>query len=120
MGNIFLTMQSSRSSKRIEAELVTDTNVESLRKLFEKIFPILSMTEMKGNFYTNFTSSLGFAILAFYDQKLAGAVCCQLEGENRLYVRIIGTLSRYRRKGVAGHLMSRVIQEAGARGLGCV
>ena len=38
--------------------------------LFEKIFPILSMTEMKGNFYSNFTSNLGFAILAFYDKKL--------------------------------------------------
>ena len=28
------------------------------------------MTEMKGNFYSNFTSNLGFAILAFYDKKL--------------------------------------------------
>ena len=78
------------------------------------------MTEMKGNFYSNFTSNLGFAILAFFDKKLvdkkqntiliqtkkhknglmfikAGAVCCQLEGDNRLYVRIIGTLSRCRR-----------------------
>ena len=40
------------------------------RTLFEKIFPILSMTEMKGNFYSNFTNNLGFAILAFYDKKL--------------------------------------------------
>lgn len=81
-------MQSRASSKRIESELVTETNVQSLRylhmyielfsnfisiffrMLFEKIFPILSMTEMKGNFYSNFTSNLGFAILAFYDKKL--------------------------------------------------
>ena len=27
------------------------------------------MTEMKGNFYSNFTSNLGFAILAFYENK---------------------------------------------------
>ena len=81
-----------RSSKRIKTELVTETTVQSLRcnkytcldilererkrkyffyrLLFEQIFLILSMTEMKGNFYSNFTNNLGFAILAFYDKKL--------------------------------------------------
>ena len=40
------------------------------RSLNEKIFPILSVTEMTGSFYNNFISSAGFAILASYDQKL--------------------------------------------------
>ena len=40
------------------------------RSLNEKIFPILSVTEMTGSFYNNFISSTGFAILASYDQKL--------------------------------------------------
>ena len=40
------------------------------RSLNEKIFPILSVTEMTGSFYNNFVTGAGFAILASYDQKL--------------------------------------------------
>ena len=41
------------------------------RSLNEKIFPILSVTEMNASFYNNFMSrSLGFAVLAFLDKKL--------------------------------------------------
>ena len=39
------------------------TNV--CRSLNEKIFPILSVTEMSGSFYDVFTASLGCAYLAF-------------------------------------------------------
>ena len=45
-------------------------NCPVCRSLNEKIFPILSVTEMTGSFYNNFVSSAGFAILASYDQKL--------------------------------------------------
>ena len=44
--------------------------VQCARSLNEKIFPILSVTEMTGSFYNNFITSAGFAILAYYDQKL--------------------------------------------------
>jgi len=102
--------------RQIKTDFVTEKNIESLKSLNEKIFPILSVTEMNASFYNNFMSrSLGFAVLAFLDKKLAGAVCCQMVENNSLYVRIIGTLSRYRRKGVAAALMNQVIQEASLR-----
>ena len=73
--------------RKIDTEVVTKNSLESLkyvvilklrslssyyqlRNLNEKIFPILSVTEMNGSFYNNFTSNLGFAVLAFLDRKL--------------------------------------------------
>ena len=52
---------------------------------------------MNDKFYQKFTSEAGFAILAYLDDKLAGAVCCQLLLNNCVYIKFIGTLSRYRR-----------------------
>ena len=57
--------------RKIKTEIVSGSTLESLKKLNEQIFPILSVTEMTDNFYKNFTNSLGFAVLAFLDMKLA-------------------------------------------------
>ena len=56
--------------RKIKTEIVSGSTLESLKKLNEQIFPILSVTEMTDNFYKNFTNSLGFAVLAFLDMKL--------------------------------------------------
>merc|ERR1719433_937171 len=77
---------------RIRLEEVTSTNLTTLKDINQKIFPILTVTDMP-----------------------AGAVCCQLTDNNGLYLRFIGTLNRHRRKGVAKKLMQRVLQEAQER-----
>ena len=56
--------------RKIKTEIVSGSTLESLKKLNEQIFPILSVTEMTDNFYKNFTNSAGFAVLAFLDMKL--------------------------------------------------
>merc|ERR1712179_269729 len=57
----------------------------------------------------------GFAFLAYWNDMLAGAACCQLTDNNGLYLRFIGTLNRHRRKGVAKKLMQKVLEEAKER-----
>ena len=42
-------------------------------------------------------------------------VCCELTETDALYIRLLGTLSRHRRKGVAKAMMARVMQEADRR-----
>merc|ERR1712106_19447 len=106
--------------RRISVERVVPTNVAKLRELNQKIFPILSVTEMSDNFYQAFTKDTGFAFLAFHDKALAGSVCCQQVGENSLYLRFIGTISRHRRKGVGKAMMGQVMKEAMARDMDSV
>jgi len=101
--------------RQIKTEIVTENNLNKLKILNEKIFPILSMTEMNENFYKIFTTSQGFALIATIDEKQAGAICCQMVANNSLYIRFIGTLSRFRRKGVGASLMAKVLREATAR-----
>jgi len=87
-----------------------------LRDINQKIFPILTVTNMSDNQWSQFVKKdSGFAFLAYWNDMLAGAVCCQLTDNNGLYLRFIGTLNRHRRKGVAKKLMQRVLQEAKER-----
>merc|ERR1711976_234434 len=101
--------------RKIRTDIVTNSNLGNLKSLNEKIFPILSVTVMNDKFYQKFTSEAGFAILAYLDDKLAGAVCCQVLLNNCVYIKFIGTLSRYRRKGVGAALMTKVLHEAETR-----
>jgi len=57
----------------------------------------------------------GFAFIAYYSDMLAGAVCCELTDNNGVYIRLIGTLSRHKRKGVGKALLSKVFKEAESR-----
>merc|ERR1712055_27591 len=101
---------------RIRLEEVTSTNLTLLRDINQKIFPILTVTDMSANQWSQFVKKdSGFAFLAYWNDMLAGAVCCQLTDNNGLYLRFIGTLNRHRRKGVAKKLMQRVLQEAQER-----
>merc|ERR1711970_1209372 len=101
---------------RIRLEEVTSTNLTLLRDINQKIFPILTVTNMSDNQWSQFVKKdSGFAFLAYWNDMLAGAVCCQLTDNNGLYLRFIGTLNRHRRKGVAKKLMQRVLEEAKAR-----
>merc|ERR1712032_422082 len=87
---------------RIRLEEVTSTNLTLLRDINQKIFPILTVTDMSANQWSQFVKKdSGFAFLAYWNDMLAGAVCCQLTDNNGLYLRFIGTLNRHRRKGVA-------------------
>merc|ERR1711971_1434476 len=101
---------------RIRLEEVTSTNLTLLRDINQKIFPILTVTDMSANQWSQFVKKdSGFAFLAYWNDMLAGAVCCQLTDNNGLYLRFIGTLNRHRRKGVAKKLMQRVVEEAKER-----
>merc|ERR1712142_1101363 len=83
------------------------------RDLNQKIFPILSVTEMSDSFYNIFTEEdTGFAFLAYYSGMLAGLVCCELQDNNGLFIRFIGTVNRHRRKGVGKAMLERVLKEA--------
>merc|ERR1712110_1219855 len=105
-----------RDMGRIRLEEVTSTNLSLLRDINQKIFPILTVTNMSDNQWSQFVKKdSGFAFLAYWNDMLAGAVCCQLTDNNGLYLRFIGTLNRHRRKGVAKKLMQRVLQEAKER-----
>merc|ERR1711874_445919 len=105
-----------RDMGRIRIEEVTSTNLSLLRDINQKIFPILTVTNMSDNQWSQFVKKdSGFAFLAYWNDMLAGAVCCQLTDNNGLYLRFIGTLNRHRRKGVAKKLMQRVLQEAQER-----
>jgi len=98
---------------RIVLEPVTTEKVTILRDLNQKIFPILSVTEMGDSFYNIFTEEeTGFAFLAYYSGMLAGAVCCEFQDNNGLFIRFIGTVNRHRRKGVAKAMLGRVLKEA--------
>merc|ERR1712018_332735 len=100
----------------IRLEEVTSTNLTLLRDINQKTFPILTVTDMSANQWSQFVKKdSGFAFLAYWNDMLAGAVCCQLTDNNGLYLRFIGTLNRHRRKGVAKKLMQRVLQEAQER-----
>jgi len=101
---------------RIRLEEVTSTNLTLLRDINQKIFPILTVTDMSANQWSQFVKKdSGFAFLAYWNDMLAGAVCCQLTDNNGLYLRFIGTLNRHRRKGVAKKLMQKVLEEAKER-----
>merc|ERR1712010_339933 len=101
---------------RIRLEEVSSTNLTLLRDINQKIFPILTVTDMSANQWSQFVKKdSGFAFLAYWNDMLAGAVCCQLTDNNGLYLRFIGTLNRHRRKGVAKKLMQRVLEEAKVR-----
>merc|ERR1712110_567676 len=105
-----------RDMGRIRIEEVTSTNLSLLRDINQKIFPILTVTNMSDNQWSQFVKKdSGFAFHAYWNDMLAGAVCCQLTDNNGLYLRFIGTLNRHRRKGVAKKLMQRVLQEAKER-----
>merc|ERR1712032_700516 len=105
-----------RDMGRIRIEEVTSTNLSLLRDINQKIFPILTVTNMSDNQWSQFVKKdSGFAFLAYWNDMLAGAVCCQLTDNNGLYLRFIGTLNRHRRKGVAKKLMQRVLEEAKER-----
>merc|ERR1712032_1259142 len=83
---------------RIRLEEVTSTNLTLLRDINQKIFPILTVTDMSANQWSQFVKKdSGFAFLAYWNDMLAGAVCCQLTDNNGLYLRFIGTLNRHRR-----------------------
>eukprot|EP00091_Calanus_sinicus_P021174 TRINITY_DN6137_c0_g1_i2.p1 TRINITY_DN6137_c0_g1~~TRINITY_DN6137_c0_g1_i2.p1 ORF type:complete len:152 (-),score=39.99 TRINITY_DN6137_c0_g1_i2:255-710(-) len=98
---------------RIRTEQVTERQLSVLRDINQKIFPILSVTEMSEDFYNNFIDEdTGFAFLAYYNDMLAGAVCCEMTDNNGLYIRFIGTLNRHRRKGVGKAMLGRVVKEA--------
>ena len=45
----------------------------------------------------------------------AGVVCCEMTENNGLYIRLVGTLNRHRRKGVGKAMLGRVMQEANKR-----
>merc|ERR1712001_593999 len=105
-----------RDMGRIRIEVVTSTNLSLLRDIHQKIFPILTVTNMSDNQWTQFVKKdPGFAFLAYWNDMLAVAVCSQLTDNNGLYLRFIGTLNKHRRKGVAKKLMQRVLQEAKER-----
>merc|ERR1712083_810852 len=88
-----------RDMGRIRIEEVTSTNLSLLRDINQKIFPILTVTNMSDNQWSQFVKKdSGFAFLAYWNDMLAGAVCCQLTDNNGLYLRFIGTLNRHRRK----------------------
>merc|ERR1711974_366112 len=87
-----------RDMGRIRIEEVTSTNLSLLRDINQKIFPILTVTNMSDNQWSQFVKKdSGFAFLAYWNDMLAGAVCCQLTDNNGLYLRFIGTLNRHRR-----------------------
>merc|ERR1712096_214000 len=89
------------SMGRIRTSPVTTSKLSLLRDINQKIFPILSVTQMSDNYYRMFTDDdTGFAFLAYHNDMLAGAVCCEMTDNNGLYIRFIGTVSRHRRKGV--------------------
>merc|ERR1712130_1058061 len=95
---------------RIRLEEVTSTNLTLLRDINQKIFPILTVTDMSANQWSQFVKKdSGFAFLAYWNDMLAGAACCQLTDNNGLYLRFIGTLNRHRRKGVAKKLMQKLL-----------
>merc|ERR1712156_943754 len=101
---------------RVRLELARRDQVGLLRDINQKLFPILSISEMSDQFYKMFVEeSQGFAFIAYYSNMLAGVVCCELTENNGLYIRLLGTLSRHRRKGVAKAMMARVMQEADRR-----
>jgi len=103
---------------RIRLEHVKPNQLSKLRDLNQKLFPILSIAETSDDFYKLFTDeTTGFAFIAYYSDMIAGAVCCELSDNNSLYIRLIGTLSRHRRKGVGKALLSRVFKEAETRDL---
>merc|ERR1711970_493150 len=105
--------EASVTMGRVRLEPVTTQKLSILRDLNQKIFPILSVTEMADNFYTIFTEEdTGFAFLAYYNDMLAGAVCCELQDNNGLFIRFIGTVNRHRRKGVGKAMLGRVLKEA--------
>merc|ERR1711997_190990 len=88
-----------RDMGRIRIEEVTSTNLSLLRDINQKIFPILTVTNMSDNQWSQFVKKdSGFAFLAYWNDMLAGAVCCQLTDNNGLYLRFIGTPSRHRRE----------------------
>merc|ERR1712228_335159 len=88
-----------RDMGRIRIEEVTSTNLSLLRDINQKIFPILTVTNMSDNQWSQFVKKdSGFAFLAYWNDMLAGAVCCQLTDNNGLYLRFIGTLNRQKRE----------------------
>merc|ERR1712244_177943 len=115
MGSQTQTGRETRMVRKIETDLVTLNTLSSLRSLNERVFPIVAIKQLADSFYTRFTENANFALIATCDKKLAGFVCCELVANNSLYVRLIGTISRYRRRGVAGALMDRVMEEARTR-----
>merc|ERR1712080_2677 len=111
-----LNLEETRDKNRmvIRIERVTRTNLSLLRDINQKIFPILTMTD--DNLFNQYIDNeIGFAYLAYWNDLLAGAVCCQLTDNNGLYLRFIGTLNRHRRRGVAKKLMQRVMKDAQER-----
>merc|ERR1711953_1429865 len=101
---------------RVRLELASKESVGQLRDINQKLFPILSISEMSGDFYKMFVEeSQGFAFIAYYSNMLAGVVCCELTENNGLYIRLLGTLSRHRRKGVAKAMLTKVMEEARKR-----
>ena len=120
---------------RVRLELARRDQVGLLRDINQKLFPILSISEMSDQFYKMFVEeSQGFAFIAYYSNMLvmvwslrlmimcnrhvkAGVVCCELTENNGLYIRLLGTLSRHRRKGVGKAMMARVMQEAEKRNI---
>merc|ERR1712112_220021 len=105
-----------RKMRKIKIEKVTEKNLSDLRDVNEKIFPILSLSETSEDLYdVHLDDEQGFALLGYLDGKVAGAACCQFEQSNSLYIRFIGTLHRYRRKGVASTLMATLFKEAVTR-----
>merc|ERR1711931_175838 len=115
MGSHSLTgeQETSVTMGKLRLEPVTTQKLSILKDLNQKIFPILSVTEMADNFYNIFTEEdTGFAFLAYYNDMLAGAVCCELQDNNGLFIRFIGTVNRHRRKGVGKAMLGRVLKEA--------
>merc|ERR1712130_702048 len=74
---------------RIRLEEVTSTNLTLLRDINQKIFPILTVTDMSATQWNQFVKKdSGFAFLAYWNDMLAGAVCCQLTNDNKAAIHI--------------------------------
>merc|ERR1712141_533409 len=101
---------------RIKLERAKKDQVGLLRDINQKLFPILSIAETSDDFYKMFVEeSQGFSFIAYHNNMLAGVVCCELTENDGLYIRLIGTLNRHRRKGVGKAMLSKVMEEARKR-----
>lgn len=79
------------------------------------------MSSYKSELLKKFLEAGGVLVLAYYEQKIAGAALCyeltHPAGEHSLYVHELDTHPDYRRQGVATQLMAEAMKIAKERGL---
>jgi len=103
------------SNPRIERGDITTHNVNLLKLINQKVFPV----NYNVRFYKDSTTLGKFCQLAYLDDLAIGAICARVEnheGIKRCYIMTIGCLDKYRRLGVGTTLLNYILETAKADG----